>query len=321
MKKSILWAIALVVFSVSFAFAEASFDQIQELIKQQNYSAAISGLEGIIQNHPKSAKAFYAMSQAQAGIGNQVKAKEALDKATGLDPKLEFAPSSNVERLKEAIQPQTQKIQAIESHTGRNILIALFLIGGGIGAFFIFRKKKETPKLLMESDIPYTPNKVSTSAPSPRVVDTKTVSPSATDIPRSDFHYTPISTVNRPYRTEPVAPVNHTTVVNNGGSDMLTGVLVGSMLNNNHSSHHDHHETRVVEREVIREVPAREEREERSSSWDTPKAEERSSSWDTPSETTRSSSWDSDSSSSSSSSWDSGSSSSSDSSSSSSSWD
>ena len=113
MKKGIMLGIVMAVLAMaSFAFAEASFDQIQTLIKNQDYAAAVKGLEVIIQNHPKSAKAFYAMSQAQAGIGNQTKAKEALDMAKGLDPDLKFAPSSNVEKLQEAIQPQTKNIVA-----------------------------------------------------------------------------------------------------------------------------------------------------------------------------------------------------------------
>lgn len=323
MKRFVL-ALALVALSCSLVFAEATFDQIQGLIKEQNYSAAVKGLELIIQNHPKSAKAFYAMSQAQAGLGNQVKAKEALDIATGIDPSLKFASSGNVENLKEALVPQTKKIEAIESHTGRNILIALFVLGG-IGIFFFLRKKKEG------DTVDYTFGKPSQTPPPMPVKDSgwvasentvnrtqsapiSAVTPSEVlrraEVPRPQFDYEPAQP--RQYAPQP-APVQHTTVVNNGGgNDMLTGVLVGSMLNG--GSHHDHE--RVVEREVVREREVEPSYSRSSRSEDTPS---RSSSWDNDrSSSSRDSSWDSGSSSSSSSSWDS---SSSGSSSSSSSWD
>ena len=126
------------------AHAEATFDQIQMLIQQQNYSAAEKGLEEIIRNHPKSAKAFYAMSQAQAGLGNQEKAKKALDIATGLNPTLDFAPQSSVASLKEAITPQVKKIESIEeSHTGRNLLIVLLLVVIGGTAYVLYNRKKD----------------------------------------------------------------------------------------------------------------------------------------------------------------------------------
>ena len=309
MKRAII-GIMLVLVTSTMVFAEASFDQIQGLIKEQNYSAAVKGLELIIQNHPKSAKAYYAMSQAQAGLGNQVKAKEALDIATGIDPSLKFASSSNVENLKEALAPQTKKIIAIESHTFRNSMIVLVLLGG-IGYFIYRRKKKqleeertieakriedsyvEPVKPILKPRPPYRSNE--------DVVNKPYVPPTRSSVEASEPSYR----THTPVQTS--AP-SHTTVVNNnsgGGSDMLTGVLIGSMISG--GSHHDTHTERVVEREVVRE-PVRE--PEVSKSWDdTPS---RSSSWSEPE--TASSSWEDKSSSSSSSSW-------SDSSSSSSSWD
>jgi uncharacterized membrane protein YgcG len=122
----------------------------------------------------------------------------------------------------------------------------------------------------------------------------------------------------RMYRTSAQAVQPTVVHTNSGSNDMLTGILVGNMLS---GSHHD--TTRVVEREVIREVPAKS--SSRDSSWDdTPStSSSRSSSWDdsSSSSSSRSSSWSDSSSSSSSSSWDSGSSSSSSDSGSSSSWD
>lgn len=127
------------------AYAEASFDQIQMLIQQQNYSAAEKGLEEIIRNHPKSAKAFYAMAQAQAGLGNQEKAKKALDIATGLNPTLDFAPQSSVASLKEAITPQVKKIESIEeTHFWRDFVIGFVLFAGVGGIIYVlYTRKKE----------------------------------------------------------------------------------------------------------------------------------------------------------------------------------
>ena len=121
------------------AQAEATFDQIQVLIEQHQYQAAEQGLEVIIQNHPHSAKAFYAMAQAQAGLGNQEKAAKALNIATGLNPTLDFAPSSSVASLKEAITPQVKKIEAIEeSHFGRNLALFGMIILFTVAMYFLY---------------------------------------------------------------------------------------------------------------------------------------------------------------------------------------
>jgi uncharacterized membrane protein YgcG len=142
MKRFATFFVGLVI-AVS-AMAEASFDQIQTLIQQQQYSAAAAGLEGIIANHPKSAKAFYAMAQAQAGLGNLEKARKALDIATGLNPTLDFAPASSVQSLKDAITPQVSKIEVIEeSHFWRNTIMALILAGAGIWVFMMYMRKLE----------------------------------------------------------------------------------------------------------------------------------------------------------------------------------
>ena len=347
--------------------AEASFEQIEGLIQQKNYAAAASGLEGIIQNHPKSAKAFYAMAQAQAGLGNLEKANKALTIATGLNPSLDFAPEGSVRKLKEAITPQTAKIEQIEeTHFWRNFSIAFVLFaGGGLIIVLLLQKRKDEEaeaesraeyergvaereaerkrqhmEMLAKQDAerkaelkaeeelkahknynherfdPANPDKLKSVA---QFKKEQEEAKRVLELREAQARADAAEATARMYRTsaQTVAPT-HTTVVNNSSTDMLTGIMVGSMLS---GSHHD--TTRVVEREVIREVPAPS-RSSRDSSWDdTPStSSSRSSSWDdTPSRSSSSSSsWDSgSSSSSSSSSWDSGSSSSD--SSSSSSWD
>lgn len=298
-----------ILISCTQCFAEASFDQIQGLIKEQKYAAASAGLEGIIKNHPNSAKAYYAMSQAQAGLGNQARAQEALDRATGLDPTLKFAPASNVKNLQQALAPQTNKIQAIESHLWRNILIGLLLFGG-IAAFFAFRNKKRKIEEPISTYPPMESDALRVPARSRAYI-----------ADRNDDPVPPLRPRNIPPSHQHVAPIqHHTTVVNNGGSaDMLTGVLVGSMLSQHggHSDHHSHHESsRDDAQSVARHIA--DEPEKSDSSWDEDKVSKSDSSWDdSASSSSSDSSWGSDSSSSSS---DSSSSSSSDSSSSSS-WD
>jgi hypothetical protein len=321
------------------AMAEASFDQIEGLIQQKNYAAAESGLEVIIQNHPKSAKAFYAMAQAQAGLGNQDKAQKALNIATGLNPTLDFAPEGSVQKLKQAITPQTAKIESIEeSHTVRNIILVLFAFATGGIIYTVYRKNKEADeKYEAEREAeekaraerrealeeynrkarereaaeraeaeakeaalkahknygherfdPANPDKLkSVKQFKEEKLAESMVAQARAEAAEARARAEAAEASARMYRTsaQAVQPT-HTTVVNNSNDGFVTGMLVGNMLS---GSHHD--TTRVVEREVIREVPAS--RTTRDSSWDD------DSSSRSPS---RSSSWDSDSSSSSSSS-------------------
>ena len=151
--KKFLAIVALSLASLT-SHAEATFEQIQGLIEQHQYQAAEQGLEVIIKNHPQSAKAFYAMAQAQAGLGNQEKAKKALDIATGLNPTLDFAPSSSVASLKDAITPQVKKIESIEeSHFGRDLfLVLLVLTIFGVGGYFWYKAYKRKEEELAEME-------------------------------------------------------------------------------------------------------------------------------------------------------------------------
>lgn len=310
----------ILLFVVTAAFAEASFDQIENLIEQKNYAAAEQGLEGILKNHPNSAKAYYAMAQAQAGLGHLDKARYALDKATGLDPELKFASAGNVSSLREAITPQVEKIERAEpSHFWRNLVIILVLAGICYWCYLMYKRNEdEGDKPTGGSDPkPTPPAPEAPKAPEVKKEEAKPSSvlnsyadPRATQAQAAQVQANQAAYSHTVYAQQAPQPTvvhhHHTTTVQNSNDGLLTGVLIGEMLS------HPHHETRVVEREVIREVPA----PSRDSSWDTPS---RSSSWDDSSSS--SSSWGS--SSSSDSSW--SSSSSSDSSwgdsSSSSSWD
>jgi len=150
--KKILVAVMFGLMAIA-AQAEATFEQVQTLIQQREYQAAASGLETIIQNHPKSAKAFYAMAQAQAGLGNLDKAQKALNIATGLNPTLDFAPASSVASLKQAITPQTAKIETIEeSHFWRNTIMALILACAIGFAFMLYMRKEQEAEEKAEAE-------------------------------------------------------------------------------------------------------------------------------------------------------------------------
>lgn len=354
--KRFLIAVAFGLMAIA-AQAEASFDQIEGLIQQKNYAAAEAGLEVIIKNHPNSAKAFYAMAQAQAGLGNLEKAQKALNIATGLNPTLDFAPEGSVQKLKQAITPQTAKIEAVEeSHFARNALIGLALLGFVAVGFLMFKryKEEETERLEREAKEqaeayaraearvkrmqaereaeearqkaedeatarlkahpnygherfdPANPDKLKTVKQfKDEQAAARAAELQAAELREARARADRAEMDARLARSNASSGPAHTTVVNNSNDGLLTGILIGDMMN-----HHHHDTTRVVEREVIREVPAK---SSRDSSWDdTPSTPSRSSSWDdTPStSSSRSSSWDdSSSSSSSSSSWSSSSSS------------
>lgn len=310
------------------AFAEASFDQIETLIEKQQYSAAASGLEGIIANHPNSAKAYYAMAQAQAGMGNQEKARLALSKARGIDPDLKFAPSGSVQKLEAAITPQVKNIEPVHenNYAWLKWVLALGVLGLAIWYYNSEKAKKEEleaklaekerEKAAAELRAARTEAPKQEAQPNPAQQATPTAAEQQAKAMAAQNAYAQPAPANPSYgftdtrmqTTYVLAPtqtvIHHHTSSNDG---LVTGMVLGQMMSNHH-----HDTTRVVEREVIREVPAA---PSRDSSWDTP-TPSRSSSWDTPSSS--SSSWSSSSSSSSDSSWGSSDSSSS---SSDSSWD
>jgi uncharacterized protein len=320
MKKIIALTLLLVASNV---FAEASFDQIERLIEQGQYQAAESGLVEIIKNHPQSARAYYAMAQAQAGMGNLEKARYALNKSRGLDPSLKFASSSNVELLEQAITPQTQKIEAVESsHWFLWTLFILATLGLGYWAYTRYQQSGDSDQDDDSYGYAHSPRPVAPVSPSGRYA---TPPPASTPTPRGLGATARARVVNhggagRVHTPAPSVTPTTTVINNHSNNDLLTGVLLGDMMN-----HHNNTiiERDIIEREVIRPTvdsswddTPKYSSSGYSSSWDDSSSSSSSSSWDDNSSSSRSSSWDDSSSSSRSSSWDDSSSSSS-----SSSWD
>ena len=117
-------------------YAEATFDQVQSMIDKQQYKQAVLALTIISNNHPASSKVQYTLAQANAGLGNLPAAKEALDRAIALNPKLDFVSASQVNELSSIINaPRVIKPVEPESHwfiwllsiTGVSFVIAYFI--------------------------------------------------------------------------------------------------------------------------------------------------------------------------------------------------
>ena len=98
-------------------YAEATFDQVQSMIDKQQYKQAVLALTIISNNHPASSKVQYTLAQANAGLGNLPAAKDALDRAIALNPKLDFVSASQVNELSSIINaPRVIKPVEPESH-------------------------------------------------------------------------------------------------------------------------------------------------------------------------------------------------------------
>ena len=265
-------------------YAEATFDQVQSMIDKQQYKQAVLALTIISNNHPASSKVQYTLAQAQAGLGNLPAAKEALDKAIALNPKLDFVSASQVNELSSIINaPRVIKPVEPESHW----FIWLLSITGVslVLAYFIKQNNKSS--------------KLST----PEVKPSTKYSPSSTKSEESFYEHTsvanpaPVSPTNgRSYsesvRTSKPAEVHHHHSASK--SDIVTTLATAGLTAAavSYAMSHDEPEqpTHSYQPESI------------SSSWDD--SSSTSSTWDSPSEST-SSSWkdNSSSSSDSSSSW------------------
>jgi hypothetical protein len=255
------------------------------------------------------------MAQAQAGLGNLEKARFALDRAQGLDPSLSFADSGAVRNLRQAISPQTSKIEAVPES---NFWTYFFILVGIVLLYLAYRWYSENKEEGQTGTS-------GTSKPSPR-----TPSPSSTgSSTRTSSSTTSTRSTKWSSNVEQQPQVvNH--YHNDNSGDLLTGVLLGEALANSSHSHEtvivqqapsvttDYFSPRVQPAPVVDSswddnyeyesstvAPSKSSYtpSPSSSSWDDNSSSKSSSSWDSGSSSS-SSSWDSGSSSDSSSSWD-----------------
>lgn len=274
-------------------YAEATFDQVQSMIDKQQYKQAVLALTIISNNHPASSKVQYTLAQANAGLGNLPAAKEALDRAIALNPKLDFVSASQVNELSSIINaPRVIKPVEPESHW----FIWLLSITGVSFVIAYFIKQNNKSSKLSTPDIKpstkYSPNSKHTSTVNP--TNGRSYSESPKEAPSKPV-YNRISSYE-PARTSRPTEVHHHHSV--GKSDVFTTLatagLTAAAVSYIMDDDKPEQPTHSYQPEPI------------SSSWNDDSST--SSTWDSPSEST-SSSWN-DSSSSSSDSWSSSSSSS-----------
>lgn len=201
-------------------YAEATFDQVQSMIDKQQYKQAVLALTIIANNHPASSKVQYTLAQAQAGLGNLPLAKEALDRAIAINPKLDFVPAKQVEELSKTINA-VRVIKRVEESTNWTLWILLMVGTSFVVAFFLRSKPKpEAPKPDSKYEPtpapkPYSPNS-GTAKADPVIFESYTA-------PTPGFAKSYDSRYNRP--TE----VHHHHTTNNNGSDVLTTMAVAGV--------------------------------------------------------------------------------------------
>ena len=285
-------------------YAEATFDQVQSMIDKQQYKQAVLALSVIADNHPNSSKVQFTLAQANAGLGNLPAAKEALDRAIAINPKLDFVPAKQVEELSKTISA-VRVIKRVEESTNWTLWILLMVGTSFIVAYFLRSKPKpEEPK----PDSKYEP----TPAPKPYsptsgIAKADPVISESYTAPTPGFARQYESRYNHRDSTTPVhsrpTEVYHHHTTNNNGSDVLTTMAVAGVTAAAVSMAMDHNDRQThsyqPEPVVSDSWQDRYASESTSSSWKDDSST--SSTWDSPSEST-SSSWN-DNSSSSSDSW------------------
>lgn len=249
-------------------YAEATFDQVQSMIDKQQYKQAVLALTIISNNHPASSKVQYTLAQANAGLGNLPAAKEALDRAIALNPKLDFVSASQVNELSSIINaPRVIKPVEPESHW------FIWLFGSACVSFLFFQfmsKRKKSSKLSTPDIKPSTKYSPKSNKSTDTIYNDEPIKPAPVN-PTNSRSY------SEPVRTSRPAEVHHHHSA--GKSDVFTTLATAG----------------ITAAAVSYMMDDNDKPEPISSSWNDDSST--SSTWDSPSEST-SSSWNDDSSSS-----------------------
>lgn len=264
-------------------YAEATFDQVQSMIDKQQYKQAVLALTIISNNHPASSKVQYTLAQANAGLGNLPAAKEALDRAIALNPKLDFVSASQVNELSSIINAP-RVIKSVEPESNWFI----WVLGSACISFLFFQfmsRRKKSSKLSTPDVKPSTKY-----SPSPSKSEESFYGYTSTAKPTS-VNPTNGRSYSEPVRTSRPAEVHHnhsaskSDIVTTLATAGLTAAAVTYLMDDDKSEQPTH----SYQPEPI------------SSSWDDSYSvkQQDSSTWED--ESSKSSSWDDNSSSSSSS--------------------
>jgi hypothetical protein len=206
----------LLIFATACLYAEATFDQVQSMIDKQQYKQAVLALTTIEKNHPESSKVQFTLAQAHAGLDNLPLAKEALDKAIAINPKLDFVPTKQVEELSKTINA-VRVIKRVEESTNWTLWILLMVGTSFVVAFFLRSKPtSEEPK----PDSKYDP----TPAPKPYSPNTGLTKSAE---PTSEAYTTPASGFDKCYNIPTKAHHHYTN--NSSSSDILTTMAVAGV--------------------------------------------------------------------------------------------
>ena len=262
-------------------YAEATFDQVQSMIDKQQYKQAVLALTIISNNHPASSKVQYTLAQAQAGLGNLPAAKEALDRAIALNPKLDFVSASQVNELSSIINtPRVIKPVEPESHW------FIWVFGSACISFLFFLfmgKRKKSSKLSTPEVKPSTKYSPNSSKSEESFYEHTGVATPAPVNPTNGRSYSEPVRTSRPAEVHHHHSVSKSDVVTTLATAGLTAAAVSYAMN--HDESEPEQSTNSYQPESI------------SSSWDEDSSST-SSTWDSPAESV-SSSWNDDSSSSS----------------------
>ena len=259
-------------------YAEATFDQVQSMIDKQQYKQAVLALTIISNNHPASSKVQYTLAQANAGLGNLPAAKDALDRAIALNPKLDFVSASQVNELSSIINaPRVIKPVEPESHW----FIWLLSITGVSFVIAYFIRNNKSSKLSTPDIKPSTKYSPSSSKSEESFYEHTSVAKPAPVSPTNGRSYSEPTRTSRPAEVHHHHTADKSDVFTTLATAGLTAAAVSYMMDDNDKPEQPTHS---YQPEPI------------SSSWNDDSST--SSTWDSPSEST-SSSWKDDSSSSS----------------------
>ena len=280
--RTFMKSLLLIISLVMALFAEPSFQDVQSMIEHQQFKQAKLALTVITTNHPSSSKVYYSLAQANAGLGDLPAARDALDRAKALNPKLDFATASQLANLEQAITPQAHLVTPVESSNIWWIFVASTPIGiFGYLIYLTFRKPKPTPK-------PEQPSTKYSYTPTPRSTPPSSSSSSTTS---TYVDPTPSHTEVHHHHHSDSGMGTAGTILTAG----LTAAAVSTLMSDDEPSYSSHSESSSSS-SWEDSTPSR------SSTWDDDSSSSRSSSWSDSSSS--SSSWSDSSSSSSSSSWD-----------------
>lgn len=260
-------------------YAEATFDQVQSMIDKQQYKQAVLALTIISNNHPASSKVQYTLAQANAGLGNLPAAKEALDRAIALNPKLDFVSASQVNELSNIINaPRIIKPVEPESHW---FIWLLSITGVSFVVAYFLNKNNKSSKLSTPDIKPSTKYSPNSSKSVYDIYNGATIKPTSVN-PTKDGSYSESFKDSKPTEVHHHHSNSKSDVFTTLATAGLTAAAVSYMMDDTDKPEQPTHSYQP---------------ESISSSWDDDSSST-SSTWDSPSEST-SSSWNDDSSSSS----------------------